>query len=454
VGEKIAVLTGNASDNIIDGTAGDDLIRGYAGDDRLNGFGGDDDLRGGAGRDYLYGGDGNDILNGGDGNDLFVPGLGDTTIIGGAGSYDRIFYFPGDLGASSIHALITDSTVEEVNSGRIDTFTGVEALTFNGYTSGDDIIDASALTAFSISVQASHGNDTIYGGSQSDFFQPGSGNDSIDGGGGSDILWYTNAAGASYFDLTITDVSIVNAANGETDTLSSIERLHMQGTSGDDIYDGSGWSGDAFWGGSQELDSFIASSGNDQWSYYNFAAMEGDDTITGFASGETLDFSAIQFNEGLVPVFIGLAEFTGSAGQFRYEKSGGQTHVQFDKDGDGVSDWQVTLTDGEYDLAETFNGSNALELSSAATLTGTTGDDVLVGTPGDDVISGLGGDDRIEGLGGTNTLEGDEGSDELVLQEGSVNTVLGGAGYDYAELVGNHAGYSWGGRPHQPVRPR
>lgn len=49
----------------------------------------------------------------------------------------------------------------------------------------------------------------------------------------------------------------------------------------------------------------------------------------------------------------------------------------------------------------------------AATIVGTTWDDVLVGTPGDDVIAGLGGDDVIEGLGGNDTLCGNEGDDRI-----------------------------------------
>jgi Ca2+-binding RTX toxin-like protein len=54
-----------------------------------------------------------------------------------------------------------------------------------------------------------------------------------------------------------------------------------------------------------------------------------------------------------------------------------------------------------------------------ATITGTSGDDVLAGTPGPDVISGLAGDDILRGLGGDDVLCGGDGGDQLVGGDGA-----------------------------------
>jgi Ca2+-binding RTX toxin-like protein len=66
---------------------------------------------------------------------------------------------------------------------------------------------------------------------------------------------------------------------------------------------------------------------------------------------------------------------------------------------------------------------------SAATITGTPGDDIIRGTPDADVIHGLGGDDRILGLGGDDVLCGAAGEDFLVGGAGD-DRQFGGLGDD------------------------
>ncbi len=63
----------------------------------------------------------------------------------------------------------------------------------------------------------------------------------------------------------------------------------------------------------------------------------------------------------------------------------------------------------------------------AATIVGTSGNDVLAGTAGDDVIVGLGGNDKINGKGGNDTLCGGAGWDKLFPGSG-VDYVDGGSG--------------------------
>lgn len=72
----MAIINGNASNNLLFGTAADDAIYGMEGNDLLFGGQGSDDLFGGLGNDILFGGAGDDDLEGGQGNDFLVGGLG------------------------------------------------------------------------------------------------------------------------------------------------------------------------------------------------------------------------------------------------------------------------------------------------------------------------------------------------------------------------------------------
>ncbi|HEU4739923.1 MAG TPA: hypothetical protein VFS54_12700 [Solirubrobacterales bacterium] len=69
----------------------------------------------------------------------------------------------------------------------------------------------------------------------------------------------------------------------------------------------------------------------------------------------------------------------------------------------------------------------------AATVSGTTGDDVLFGTPGPDVIAALAGNDRVVGLAGRDLVCAGSGADR-VASGSAADRVFGGAGPD--RLIG------------------
>lgn len=113
IGIERAVLTGGASDNILDASAftGAVALRGEAGNDLIIGGNGGDTLNGGDGDDYLvgdgsllpnalgidvagdalFGENGNDVLLGSSAADALIGGAGNDTITGGGGS-DRFIY--------------------------------------------------------------------------------------------------------------------------------------------------------------------------------------------------------------------------------------------------------------------------------------------------------------------------------------------------------------------------
>jgi Ca2+-binding RTX toxin-like protein len=106
----------DAADDLIAGR-GDDLLNGKGGNDRLFGQDGRDTLRGGDGDDLLFGGDGFDILQGGAGNDTLLASAGGEVMTGGAGA--DLFLFRADA----------------------------EDATIRDFTSGEDLIDLSAIDA-------------------------------------------------------------------------------------------------------------------------------------------------------------------------------------------------------------------------------------------------------------------------------------------------------------------
>lgn len=76
------------------------------------------------------------------------------------------------------------------------------------------------------------------------------------------------------------------------------------------------------------------------------------------------------------------------------------------------------------------NTPDAEPPSSACTILGTDGDDVITGTSGDDVICGLGGDDRIDAGRGNDIVFAGPGNDTVYGDRGR-DILNGGSGSDY-----------------------
>ena len=147
-----------------------------------------------------------------------------------------------------------------------------------------------------------------------------------------------------------------------------------------------------------------------------------------------------------------LSVFTGSA-------LGGLTLLAYDDDGgtglrslvtmpvNGGTTYRIQVdgfggSNGELNL-QIVNGPAPLCVGVAATLVGTTGDDVFTGTSGDDVIvsgdgndtiDGLGGNDRICAGAGTDLVHGGDGND-IITGGPDADTLFGDAGDD--TILGN-----------------
>ena len=388
------VLMGGDDADVID-ASGESVaanIYGGAGNDTLTGSSVAGQIFGGAGNDImvgngsLFGGEGNDTLTGGDGHDNLVGSEGNDTLSGGAGTD----VLDGGDGADILNGGDGNDVLTYFDSAdgvNVNLETGAAS---GGQAEGDTFSNIENL-------EGSNNNDVLTGDANGNSLLGRHGNDEINGGGGHDIL---------------------------------------NGHQGDDIING-GDGNDYIIGGEGD-DTMSGGSGDDT---YEFSQYTGGFTseITDFEVGDTLQlYQGFENNASLVPVFIGDAVFSGAAGEVRFEKTGGQTLVQMDVDGDGVADETLTLSGGEFDLAAT-NQNGALAIVIDITVYGTTGNDVMDGTPDDDTLNGLEGNDTINGRAGDDTIFGGDGDDTIIGGEGS-NTIDGGNGFDTASYVDFAAG--------------
>ncbi|MFO1171401.1 MAG: cadherin-like domain-containing protein [Hyphomicrobiaceae bacterium] len=116
--------------------------------------------------------------------------------------------------------------------------------------------------------------------------------------------------------------------------------------------------------------------------------------------------------------------------------SGPDFEAPADANGDNIYDVVVQVADsaGAIDtqgLTITVTNVNGIAppASDAATITGTSEDDILAGLAGNNTLQGLGGNDSLTGNGGDDTLNGDTGNDVLSGGAGA-DRLTGGDGID------------------------
>lgn len=205
----------------------------------------------------------------------------------------------------------------------------------------------------------------------------------------------------------------------------------FQGQAGDDLLD-SGAGPDTLHGGLGD-DTLTGGTGNDTFIFSALAEIDsGTDHITDWDKGGSPDRIDLSKIAGLN--FIGAAAFTNSAGEVRYEKISGLTHVYIDSNGDGVQDHHIQIDNGEFDLTETSGGSLILITRQTPINTLTSGNDSHTGTISADFIRGQGGNDSLDGGDGADTIDGGNNADYILGKWGE-DYLIGGSGND--TLYGN-----------------
>ena len=330
-------ILGYFGNDVLNGDAGDDSIFGEDGDDTLTGDEGDDELLGGAGNDSIEGGGNADLIEGGSGRDTLLGGTGRDTISGD----ENADYIEGGGGADDLRGVGGADTLVGGNSsdtllggGGRDELRGNNGADFmNGGGSADTLRGGQGKDTLeggdsSDDLAGQNGDDLIKGNNGADTLGGGGGKDTIRGGQGKDLI----LGGDGHDDLS--------GQNGE-DTIS--------GGDGDDVIRGGG-GGDRLIGAAG-VDTLTGGAGAD-----NFVFVSPSDTgvnpfnrdvITDFGPTDTIDLSQIDAQVGSgnqAFTFIGTSAFSFTAGELRYSQLSGQTIIQMDRDGDGVTDMEIQLS--------------------------------------------------------------------------------------------------------------
>jgi Ca2+-binding RTX toxin-like protein len=468
-------LVGNALDNILDGGAGADLMQGGAGADTyyvddvgdvvqesgsgvdtvhttLNSYvlpsnvealifdgagdftgtgnGGINTITGGAGNDVLDGGKGADTLVGGLGNDTYKVDNKDEIIVEGAGAgTDTIM-------ASTNYVLAAGVSVETIIA------VGSGGLTLLGNEIANDITgNASANTLY-----GGGGDDSLHGGGGNDILDGGTGADAMDGGTGDDRYVVDDASDVvtenplEGTDLVTTTIDYALPDFVENLTLSSVTGLSgagnalpntLTGSIGDDTL--RGWGDvDKVYGGAGK-DTLYGGSEND-----SLYGGDNNDVLWGDSENDLLDGGA------------GADELHGGAGHDTYviDNSGDQIFEAANEGQDQakVSAASYILSDNVETMIFTgvgdFSGTGS---STANTITGGDGNDILSGLGGGDTLNGGKGADVLYGGAGVDTLDGGAGADIMdggadndsyvVDDVGDVIIEAAGAGNDYVSTT-------------------
>ena len=420
---------GQGGDDTIYGGAQSDVLYGGPGQDDLYGRDGADTLYGEADNDWLYGEAGDDILDGGMGDDKLYGGTGGDTYVFGIGSgQDRISENDATVGTVDVIRFLDVKSTELTGIERLsndlvlryganDQVTAayhfdpnnrpeIEQIVFSDGVTWDRAAIRARVTAIGSSARdvlyayddgenrtyGQGGDDTIYGGAQSDMLDGGPGNDELFGKDGADTLY-----GGADNDYLYGDAG--------ADTL--------YGGAGDDkLYGGTG--GDTY--------VFGIGSGQDRISE-NDATVGAVDVIR-FVDVKSTDLTGIERLGNDLVLTYGASDQITVVSHF---DANNRARIE-----------QIVFSDGVVWGDTAINGRVQTPGWSDDTVIGTDDPDVMYGTASADILFGRGGADRLEGSSGNDSILGEEGADTLFGVDGDDSlmggteddTLYGGSGND------------------------
>ncbi|OWJ66121.1 calcium-binding protein [Inquilinus limosus] len=330
------------------------VLDGGEGSDTLIGSAGADLLLGGAGNDLVIGAKGDDTAFLGSGDDTFAwaPGDGSDTIEGGPGTDSLAFLGAGVNEAIDISANHGRTTffrdVAAVNMDMND----VERIQFTALGGADKVtvhdLTGTDTTRIGIDLAATAGGTTGDGAVDSV---------TVEGTAGIDKISLSSSADALGIGGLQASVAIQHSEAGD--------RLLISAGDGDDVINAaavaagkisltlSGGAGNDKLVGSAGTDTFLGGAGTDRFQFNLVSdSVVGPkaDRIADFrhAQGDRIDLSVIDANTGAAGnqafTFIGNGLYTHHAGELRFAVNGADTTIAGDVNGDGTSDFHITLT--------------------------------------------------------------------------------------------------------------
>lgn len=371
-------ISGNIAGNMLVGSSETDSLSGFEWiigtslADSIAGSAADEKFEGGAGNDTLIGGAGNDTLDGGAGVDSMVGGAGNDT-----------YYLN----------LLSDKAVEAAGGG-VDTMI-VDIASGTGTFALGNLEHATLLGSANIHVTGNAANNTILGndgnnrllgeagddsmlgGAGNDTLDGGAGNDTLNGGDGVDLLDYSGSAAAvsGTLNSSITSGTFTDntsyfenvTGSGYNDSITGDYNDNVLfGGNGHDTLDG-GYGNDSVSGGNGN-DSLNGGSGND-----TLAGGVGVDLLDGDYGTDTVSYAHLGTG-------INAELSTGVV----INAQGTDTLVEIEQIiGTGAND-VIVWTGTTYSY-------------TGFILDGRSGNDRLQGNYGNDTLSGGAGNDTLDG---------------------------------------------------------
>lgn len=431
-------IVGTTLDDVLLGRGGGDSISGAGGSDFINGNQGGDtiSLAAGTGASFARGGQDNDAITGGAGANTMWGDLGNDTITLGTG----VEFAQGNQGNDSITDAGAMGAGNTIRGGQ-----GDDTVELNGATSGNAVIfgDKGADT-----LSGSDGADTITGGTGNDSITAHGDNDvanSVNGNAGNDTITDDANGGADTIrggkdddQITLLGDALDDSVFGDlgNDTL-----IATAGGGGSDTLAGNTGNDSINVGGASTLDSVLVSggAGNDSITFDGsgnrladtISGGEGDDTYNvtlGTTSDDTLlisDFNASGTDTMTLNVtgFDAAAFGTGTS-KFALDSS---SITLID---DSTTEQAQIITSGSRTITVSGSGTSLVAFNNsttAASITGGTGNDFLASlTAADQITTGTGVDYVTAGGGNDTVIAADANGNDLFL---------GGTGEDQLNIT-------------------
>ncbi|OED47973.1 hypothetical protein AB838_15380 [Rhodobacteraceae bacterium (ex Bugula neritina AB1)] len=292
---------------------------------------------------------------------LFMPNLDNSETDSGG------FWFPKGFGAhhnigvywANISALAADtlaklydnsqkisfgltdySQVKDIDGNALPVFPAFTGSDMSAYDNdaGANTLRGGATADYILGLS---GDDNILGGLGDDLLSGGDGRDAVSGGSGQDAL-----SGGKNADRL--------SGNGGNDQLfGDAGRDNLRGGSGQDQLTG-GSGNDKLRGGAgadqliggKGKDTMTGGGGNDHFIFKSVPEIRAD-KIRDFKTGDKVDLSRIDAsgtdagNQAFS--FVGDTDFSGTAGELRYETLSDRLLLQGDVDGDGLADFSIAM---------------------------------------------------------------------------------------------------------------
>jgi len=320
----------------------------------------------------LYGLDGDDTLTGDDFNDKLDGGAGGDAMAGGAGDDTYIVDDAGD----TVTELAGEGT--DLVRAKIDyTLTAnVEDLKLQGVATtgtGNNLDNVIRVSNLAVTLNGLGGDDKLYGSTRADTLNGGNGNDILQGKAGADMLYgganddTLYGGGADDFLFGEAGADTLRGGTGADQLDGGAEDDFLYGEGQNDTLDGGAGIDRLFGGldddtliGGADRDVMSGDSGADTFvfddGHFGGTTANTADRIMDFREfqGDLIDLSLVDAISGGGDddfAFIGNELFTGTAGELRWEQSGGNTMIYMDVDGDAQADYAIRL-DGNLSLLE------------------------------------------------------------------------------------------------------